>query len=195
MSSKIANFISTLIMHFPVRFDDKARETEWLGSVATAFRGYDGDVLKRAAQKIIDTRTDRRFPLIADIHKVCGQIIYDDKLQQKMIPGSTLSAEHAMPMSGERRRLADSLVMGEMGRQAADDGWVLALHDFIRAKGRMPQPHEVPKLKAEARGFDEALEQCRHGGLDQAKGLAALGVSMLARRQELTEMVLHGVVK
>ena len=194
MSSKVSEFVSKLVMHFPVRFDSDERQIEWVDSMTVAFRGYDGDVLMRAAQKTIDTRTDRKFPLIAELHKICREIIYDDKITQKALPGVT-SAERADPASPERARLADDLVLGEMGRQAAREGWILHLWHFVRDNGRLPEQRQIQKLKDEVRGFEEALDHARKGGWDQAQVLVKTGTSMLSRRQELAERVLHGVVK
>lgn len=194
MSTKVADFISKLVMHYPVRFESEERETEWIGSMAAAFKSYNSDVLQRAAQKIIDTRTDRRFPLVAEIHKVCTSIIYDDGLKQQSLSVNP-SPEKASVYSESREKWADTLVMGEMGRQAAKEGWILTLHDYARQHGRLPEPAGIGKLKAQARGFDDALEQCRAGGFQMAVHLRELGTSMLARRQALADMVLHGVVR
>ena len=194
MSSKVADLISKLVMHYPVRFDSEERQTEWIGSMVAAFKSYNADVLQRAAQRIIDTRTDRRFPLVAEIHKVCTSIIYDDGLKQQSL-GVNPSPEKQSVYSESREQWADTLVMGEMGRQAAREGWILTLHDYARQHARLPDPAGIGKLKAQATGFDEALGKCRCGGFPLANHLRELGTSMLARRQKLTEMVLDGVVR
>ena len=71
------------------------------------------------------------------------------------------------------------------GRRAADGGWVLSLHDFCRKQGRLPIGPEIPRLKASARGFDDAYRDAY-----LIKGLLgvsvlALGRQMLARREAL----------
>jgi hypothetical protein len=83
-----------------------------------------------------------------------------------------------------------------MGKRAARDGWVLSLHDFCRKHGRLPQHHEVDKLKAAAKFFDEQYAIAVRGAAGpNSKALARLGDKMLARRNSLIDRVLHGVTK
>jgi hypothetical protein len=83
-----------------------------------------------------------------------------------------------------------------MGKEAAKEGWILALHDFARDNGRLPVGGEISKTKAVRKGFDDAYYDVISGnGGFCAPALKALGDKMIARRQELTERVLHGVVR
>lgn len=194
MSGKISDFIGKLLIHYPVRFDTEARQDEWIDSLTAAFRSYSADVLQRAAQRIVDTRTDRRFPLVAEIHKVCAQIIYDDGIKQQSL-GVVQDPEKATPYSESRERWADTLVNGELGREAAREGWILALHDYAREHGKLPDRPGAARLKASVAGFERELDRCRGGGWELAPFLVQLGTSMLERREKLTDMVLHGVVR
>jgi hypothetical protein len=186
MSIKVGNFLSRVVIHFPVRFDSDERESEWLRSIVEAVGYYDADVLDAAAQKIIDTRTDRRFPLPAEIRKVCQSIVEEKR------GGLVLKQEvkQANPWSKERTELANMLVMNELGRQAARDGWISSLHNFVRLRMRVPHEHEIPDLKRKAMEFDEAYVECIRGGWPIAKALEKLGREMLKRREELRTMVL-----
>jgi hypothetical protein len=92
----------------------------------------------------------------------------------------------------EKTQLANDLVMGPEGRQAAKEGWIGILHDFARNHGRLPPASEFGTMKREAKGFDDAYAKCVRGGWGQAKQLELLGAKMLKRRQELTDMVLKG---
>lgn len=191
----ISEFVTELVMHFPVRHESAEREREWLGTIAAAMSTYDARILKRAAQRIIDTRTDRRFPLVAELRKVAAQVVAEDKAAQATIRGVAPDSK-APEFSAERVRWADHLINGEMGKRAARDGWVLSLHDFCRKHGRLPQHHEVDKLKAAAKFFDEQYAIAVRGAAGpNSKALARLGDKMLARRNSLIDRVLHGVTK
>ena len=188
MSQAVGSFITSVMMHFPFRHDSPEKEAEWTASMVRNLRGYAGDVLKKAAQRIIDTRTDRRFPLPSECKNVCEDIHRVDKLTS--LPVEPPPSKYA-EWSESRIKLADDLIASEIGRQAARDGWVLSLHDFVRQQMRLPSASEIGRVKAGARGFDEAYEICLRGegGLCNA-ALVKLGEMMVARREKLRAQVL-----
>lgn len=193
MSQHVVGFITKLMMHFPFKHDSQAAEQDWLASMMRNLRGYGGSVLEIAAQKIIDTRTDRRFPLPAECKKVC-----DDIASREVVEKATLlpNNKRLPEFSDARVKLADDLVMCPMGREAAKDGWILALHDFARDNMRLPAGGEIQKTKAVRKGFDDAYYDVISGnGGFCSPALKVLGDKMIARRQQLADMVLHGVVR
>lgn len=193
MSQAISKFVADVALHFPNRFDSEAAEDEWLDSMARNLRGYSADVLKRAAQKIIDTRTDRRFPLPSECKKVCNEFAQQDAAEK---PGMIADQKLPPAFSDWRVKLADDLIMCPMGREAAKDGWILALHDFARENGRLPAGGEISKVKAVRKGFDAAYYGVINGnGGFCSAALKKLGDHMIARRKALADRVLHGVVQ
>ena len=78
-----AAFITTLRVHYTVTIYEPNREEKeraWTKSIADCIDFYSDDVVARATQKILHTRTsDRRFPLPAEIRKVCDQFVADDR--------------------------------------------------------------------------------------------------------------------
>lgn len=190
MSMKVSNFISTLMPVFPFRHETPEREAAWLKSMFMALNHYEAPVLVRAAAKIVDTRTDRRFPLPAECREICAAIVREDNAHSSK---STLIKDPAKRGDGEwRYKLADELIMTELGRRAAREGWVLSLHDHIRRHGSLPrEKHEISACIASARGFDEAYRECVSGnGGALAANLIKLGDAMLRRREKLRNMVL-----
>lgn len=184
-------FMTALQMQFHVK--KKEDEQGWLDSMVSELKWYSADVLELAAKNMIRRRRNEYFPVLSECLAACADAKqWLDAANPKMKFGGGQSAS---PASSDRTQLADQLVMGEMGHGAAKDGWILSLHDFIREQGRMPTPQESTRLKSEAKGFDRALDSCRDGGHPMAGSLRELGVSMVARRQTLTEMVLDGVVR
>lgn len=210
MSNKVSDFLSKLVIHFPVRFESEEREAEWLRSIVDTLGGYDADVLAKAAQRIIDTRTDRRFPLPAMIREICLEITEDAR--RSALPIDTPDAPPRF--ASYRYKLADELLMTEMGRQAARDGWVLGLHHFVVEHGRLPdankrQPFEiwdemadggidkrtlmlteVEYLRRSAQDFEAYRARCEGGKFALAGALAGLGAQMAARGEELADRVL-----
>jgi hypothetical protein len=52
-----------------------------------------------------------------------------------------------------------------MGELADSEGWLAALMDFCRERGRLPNSHELASVKGTARNSERALEMCRGTGL------------------------------
>jgi hypothetical protein len=48
----------------------------------------------------------------------------------------------------DRIRLADSLMASAPGKRAADEGWIIALHDFCRERSRLPNADEEMRIKS-----------------------------------------------
>lgn len=198
MSENVSNFITTLVMHFPVKHESPEREKEWLSGMASTLRGYGASTLAKAATLLVETRKDRRFPLPAECREACNEIIRRDQAQKS----PTLPLDQKFPeFSGHRIQLAEELICsGGLGKRAAKEAWILSLHDFCRHNLRLPQSDaEIRKCIDGARGFDEAYEKWVRGEYSNDAGLTAkfiqLGDSMLARREHLRSMVLDGVVR
>jgi hypothetical protein len=215
MSMQVAKFVSTIAVHFPPpKFESAAQEEEWLQSIVNALQAYDSDMLRRAAQRIINTRGLRRedkwFPVPAEIRRVCASIAAEDNA--KTIPLQFKSQDGA----GWRTRDADKWIHSEMGERAAKEGWIGGLHMFIRRNGAMPDDRERKPQEVMVRGADDVLEirtimmtdveylkrsakeaelaydDCVRGGWPDARSLARLGESMRARNDELADKVLGG---
>jgi hypothetical protein len=193
MSQAVSQFITDLAVHFGRKHETPEAEKAWLQSMFSTLRPYGQETLKYARERIINTRTERSFPLPAECKKVCDLIASREEIEHGV---GRLDVGKVPPQFSDARiKLADDLVMTAMGKEAAKDGWILALHDFCRDNARLPGGNEIAKVKAVPKGFDAAYVDCasRTGALDKA--LLQLGDKMIARRKELTEMVLHGVVR
>jgi hypothetical protein len=199
MSQSVSNFITSLVVHFPVRHDSDAAENAWLQSMLKNLKPYGASVLSRAAQRIIDNRKDRRFPLPAECRSACEEIIKLDRASETpRFEAASNNATSAQSEYDRRYAHADWLItQAPIGKAAAKEGWVLSLHDFIRINGRLPtERHEIDKCKASAKGFDQAFAECVRGEAGfLSRPLLGLGESMLRRRHKIEDMVLHGVVK
>ena len=145
--------------------------------------------LQRAAQSIIATRTDRRFPLPAEIAKICAKILQEDKAREPRL--AVMSDPDDAADYDARCALADQLVAGEMGRRAANDGWILPLHEFAQLHRRLPrQPHEIERCIRNAAETNDVYEKCLRGDHPYSQSLVELGKNVMARRDRLAAMVL-----
>jgi hypothetical protein len=191
MSIAVSQFITELAVHFGRKHDTPEAEDAWLKSMVLCLKGYNRETLSAAATRIINSRAERSFPLPAECKKVCDEIATWQTSQSARLPVDRLPPT----FSPARVKLADDLVMCPMGQEAAKDGWILAIHDFARENGRLPTGGEISKVKAVPKGFDAAYADNLRCHGEMAKALKVLGDKMIARRKELTEMVLHGVVR
>lgn len=104
---KKSEFISALVMHFPVRHESAEREIEWMEAILGTLVNYEPDILRDAAESIILNRTDRRFPLPAEIRRACEAV----RAKHALAAGiSMFPVRDRMPAdqsSGEDRNSAD----------------------------------------------------------------------------------------
>lgn len=219
MSTAVAKFVSTIAVHFPPpKFDGPEQEAEWLRSIVVSLRAYDEDVLRRAAQQIIDTRGLRReekwFPVPAEIRKVCADIKAQDEMSS--LPLDKVPAASGKQDGGSHRyRNAYLLIDGEMGREAARDGWVLPLFWWVVRNGSLPSANRRGSFRTMERSADggvhwetvscseldwvkrtatmgrDAYGECVRGAGGYLQGaLKKLGESMFERERELASKVL-----
>lgn len=188
-------FLTTLQTQFRVkRHESEEHEAKWVSMMVDELEGYSPQILEQAAKNLIRKRRNEYFPVLSECLAACEEAKrWIDAATPKLQLGKP--GERASPFSEDRMQLADDLVMGEMGRQAAREGWILALHDSVMKTGRLPDSRHIPQLKAQVHGFQEALDKCRAGNFPLAGVLVELGISMLQRREQLTDMVLHGVAR
>ncbi len=205
MSTKgVLKFIDDLSVNFSFRRDwDEEREKNWSTLMVRELGGFNDEVLARACREIILTRGKRQneqwMPTIAECLKACRDaqfLVEGEKNEGKLRLGAGPLEKKFAVWSDERRRLADQLIMTEQGKRAANEGWILGLHNYIREHGEVPRTAaQENALRTSSREFEEEYRKCLNGGFGLAKTLAELGTKMLKRREELAEMVLHGVVR
>lgn len=188
MSQAVSQFITELAVHFGRKHETPEAEEAWLKSMFACLRGYNADTLKRAASRILNTRTERSFPLPAECKKVCDDIASQDAI----VNGSKLIPDKMPPpYSDWRWKLADELIMCPLGREAANGGWILSLHDFARENMRLPTGSEIGRCKEARNKFDEGYEICLRGeGGPANNALLQLAESMNKRREALRARVL-----
>lgn len=104
------------------------------------------------------------------------------------------AAEHAaqaqrQPVASGHAALAMQAVRSDLGAEAAREGWILGLHDFVVRHGRAPKPHEIGELMAAA----DFVARTAAGAVEMGFGrgpLMALADTLLAKRERLAKIAL-----
>lgn len=199
MSDKVLTFLRTIQSQFSKRHASPADEKIWLDSMVRGLRDYDASVLDRAAQRIIMSKTDPGFPYLAECRKACEEIIKLERAERTPKFDEAERDKVKYASADWQAKLADDLIMSVrfgLAKRAAQEGWVLSLHDFARENNRLPERDwEIRKCVDAARGFDQAYEELLR---DKAHGrstplqnsLIHLGDGMRQRREKYRQMVL-----
>jgi hypothetical protein len=183
MSDKVHKLLTRLGNIWPKRIDEETLG-EWLADWESALKQFDGWVIDAAATRIVHDRTSDKFPLPADVRRVCFQVVADDRQKQPRMD----DAEKAQ----DPYKLASELILCSMGKRAAREGWALTLRDFIVRNGRLPDSErEISKLIATRDTFLRNVIDCMEGRGGVVGGsLAKLGQSMCKREYEIAQRIL-----
>ncbi len=178
------DFIAKLRTSFPVKHDDAGVEKQWTLALVGALRGFSSSVLERAAQNIIDTRDDRRFPLPAECRRACQDA---DKVLRAEIGRVALPS---MQDPTKRKEEASEetvwnvLMVTDLAKKAAKEGWIGMLVPYCYKHGRLPDDAGVI---AEMRRAAKEIENWHGSG-----AVANTKAIIMQRRQDLTDRVLGG---
>lgn len=167
----------------PDSTDPKAFVAEY----ARALERFVPSELKAAGDLIVETREYKTtWPSVPEVVRACETVRATARV--KAMPPRKSEHDAYPEWSEERKKLANTLIQCDMGRQAATEGWIGALWDFCRANQRRPHFGEIPKIRAVALDFDKAFCDCSDGDLVLGAALIKLGKSILARREELAQI-------
>jgi hypothetical protein len=168
---------------------DAPNPDAWFAEAAKLLGGYTSTEMDAAVEIILKTRRQRSWPTIGDCVAACQEA------REEAAPKWTPIPERFPEWSKERIEKADRLIVSALGQKAADEGWILGLHDFCRNKERLPRQDEVPKIKASSHEFDEyyGIVARGDGGVLSAP-LRRLGDSLLERRNKYARMAWGEIV-
>jgi len=182
MSEKVQKILTRLGNIWPKRIDDETLG-EWLADWESALKQFEPWLIDAATTRIVHDRTSDRFPLPADVRRVCFQVLADDR-QSK--PGPEISKMQRDPYG-----FANEFIYCELGKRAAQEGWVLSLRDFVVKEGRLPTESEIRKLISIRDKFLQDLIDCIDGrGGIMGGPLSKLGRSMAKREYEIAQRVI-----
>ena len=168
---------------------DNADKATIYGAYARALSQYSDKVLQRAADGMLATRSQRKFPLLAECLEACrsaqDEIAGEAKREND---NRRQSAKSNDPWSPERVHLADGMMRSEIGREAAREGWIVSLHDFCREDGRLPNKFEAERVRsaALARKAERERREREFGG--NPKLIQVVAKAMEAKRARLSAL-------
>jgi hypothetical protein len=190
-AARVIRFLAKLRANWGKRFSDDETEQEWLGMMIQELGFYNDSVLDRATSRLMHSKIDF-FPRLQQCAEACADVVADDARK---------SPDFFMPQHGnvaatsifapERQRLADDLIMSNVGRTAAHEGWILGLRDFCVRHARMPDDRETAVIKRAAAEHPHAVERVANGpdGLFR-RPLLVIAETMAEREQVYADRVL-----
>lgn len=167
------------VMFGPADFSDDPRA--FLSEIARLTKSYSEEVLDKAADLLIRSHRPTQlkpWPSPSEICVACADA-------QEMVAPSSASnplAERNQDWTKEALDRADRLIQSDIGRKAADEGWILGLWDHYRKTTRQPTAKEIIAFKNKAYQFDHAYKEALTNGTCRSLGLPRLGDAILARR-------------
>lgn len=182
MSNVLLTRLSTVFGH-PESEDPAA----YIAEMGKLIRGFTTMEQDKAADFLIRNHvpTNRKpWPAPNEIVNACVEA------REMLNPPKEDDKKKIKDWTGDVLKRADNLIQSDLGRQAADEGWVHSLWDFCRVNGRLPNGYEIVTCQKHAKEFDQAYARCVHENLPHLK---LLGDMMLARRYEKADHA-HGVV-
>lgn len=164
MSDPIANFVTPLVVLFPVA--DEVDKPALFSALMHELRGFDDNCLARASAALRRSHNRRTFPSIATCIDAC-----------QAAAGRPKAA--VVPDNWEvKQAKAERLLRGShVAREAYAGGWLGGLWDFCAANGRLPDASEAIDVKLTSICIRlELLNEANENGI-----FAPLAQSMLDR--------------
>lgn len=137
-------FLNKARAHFgDPKLSEGVNEADFYADFYRELGYYSDRCLDLAWQQLVSSKNKRVFPLVAECREACRAA------------SRTLSAEEP-PKLVKRddgkcaHEDAGRLICSPMGRQAAEDGWVVGMYDFCLEHRRYPNLQEAQRLKAKS---------------------------------------------
>ena len=127
----------------------------WSSDYVRILQSFDDETLAKAADFITKTRLARSFPLPAECNLACAEAVKGEAIRARQDRpdnrGERISA-FAKSESLERAiKRADELFAAfPLSRAALDEGWWWRLHSWIVKEQRLPDVHEIQRIKVDA---------------------------------------------
>ena len=150
----------------------------YLAEVALVIAGFAEGVQDEACTEIMKHHKSRVFPTPAQCRKACEDVVEQRGQAAMRKPLPVFHPAWSKPVMAK----ADNLIRGPLGKRAADEGWILSLHDFCRNEQRLPVNFEISGCINSANEFNDAYRKSQEHGGAMGASLVKLGTAMLARR-------------
>ena len=156
----IVELIEPLKRVFTVPKSAEKNEMDFFDAYIRSLKTFSSAVLRRAAERIIDTREARTFPLPAECNKACRDALHalaserasgqnvDNRLEIRNAP---LEVREPTCNPNRRKRTDEMFAEYHYSGDAIEAGWGWTLWDWMNERERVPDPHELIKLEVESK--------------------------------------------
>ena len=155
----------------------------WFAEMDRLVQTYSDKELDKAADLVMRSHRGNRFPSVSEMLAAC------EDARENMRPPFKPSPSKWPDWEPEAIERADDLIRCGLGKRAASEGWIFALHRFCCKHGRLPMDREIGSCIAEARGFDEAYRKNAESNNRTLRELNKLGDSIIRMRGYLGRIV------
>lgn len=177
MSNPAKSFIEPMSAFFDQPPGSNAGE--FFAALADELSQFGDDFLAAGAKSIRLTRKYRSFPTIAECVEAVRTARLDVANTNERGPVTPQYGAKSDDDEWERKVAAWRLCRSDMGHEARKDGWLVALFDFCRERGRLPVGIEATHCVSLSAQSRQGLDQCR--GTPLYASLANLRAKMIAR--------------
>ena len=185
MGNVIKNFIDPLRSSFlfPRHIKDARDEEQFISTYVNHLKGQTDAVLIAASDHIAKTRTVRTFPLPAECLQACRDCVAAFGMTP---PPKLKKPDYWTP---ELIELANKLCCCKLGKEAAEEGWLLGMHDFCRQYRRIPDWCEAGQVAAQSAALNADIKLLPKGSI-----LAPLVKARKERYRKLAKLVKEAAV-
>lgn len=184
------DFVESVLQIWPPFRWDEVQEQAWAALMVRELSGFNPAVLERGFQEMVRRRKETRTPTPAECIAVCVEARKWLELEAstEQLPELRQSSDE---WSRERRKLAHDLKRSDLGRQAAREGWIVALWNFCRRNQRLPSGREIDQCKRDSEGIEEIYSRASRGGCGPLSAkIAKFAEGLLEQRKNWAEEVL-----
>lgn len=169
---------------------------QWLRNLDEDTKFYTEEEMHRAFAILRRGHEKVYMPMTPEIMKALKQARRDISVERP-----TLKVQNQTPAERDHKAREDIAIMlmrnSQMGAQSCKEGWCGELFAYCRDNGHMPRTSsEIQLLVDGAQGTVDRIEGLKTGRICAppmlVEKLINLGHSMLARREAITEAVVHG---
>lgn len=116
------------------------------GEFERALRGLEREALEAGLDWYRLNHRRTAWPLPAEALEVCR------REARRLHNSRVVVADRPIP-EDRRMEVAKRLIHSDMGRRAADEGWIIGLYDFCERELRLPGPEEEARLVSAGRAL------------------------------------------
>jgi len=187
-----SDFVDSVLQIWPPFRWDEVQEKAWTQLMVRNLSGFSPAVLDRAFQDMVGKRKETRIPTPAECIQACVEAKRWTETEENAGKLSIARSDPRDEWSTERCRLAHDLKHSPLGKQAAEEGWIISFWHFCRRNQRLPAGPEIDQCKRDSSGIEEIYGRAMRDECGPfSKQIARFASTILEKRKEWTEETLR----